>query len=226
MIPTNMRNPRALLLHLGLAAGILAWILVMLLAYAAPAHAQATVDLEIDITDPFAPEITWSTSGGSPSCAATGGWTGAKAPSGTETLLPITGSVTYGLDCTFAGASMVTLSWEEATEREDGSAYTNPAWTRLVWRRDGTIGDIGIEECMAGRPSSMGTDRPAGETMHTVTQVPPGAFSAVAFSVDTMGLCSDPSNVATTILQGEVQVSDSVSLTIPNAPAALVVGPT
>ncbi len=48
--------------------------------------------------------LTWSSTNAT-SCTASGGWTGAKATSGSQTFTNLTASVTYGLQCMGAGVS-------------------------------------------------------------------------------------------------------------------------
>ncbi|HEV7609826.1 MAG TPA: hypothetical protein VGO61_21000 [Steroidobacteraceae bacterium] len=60
--------------------------------------------------------LTWSSSG--TACTATGGWSGAKAASGIETVGPITQNTTFGISCTSNGSAAAT------------SSVTIAAWTQ------------------------------------------------------------------------------------------------
>lgn len=48
--------------------------------------------------------LTWSSTNAD-SCTASGGWTGLKAPSGVESVGPLTGNTTFTLTCTGSGGS-------------------------------------------------------------------------------------------------------------------------
>jgi hypothetical protein len=69
------------------------------------------------------------------SCTASGGWSGTKATSGSESVGPLTQDTTYSINCTGGGGSAVAmttvnirqaqLSWTAPTQNVDGSALTD-----------------------------------------------------------------------------------------------------
>lgn len=78
--------------------------------------------------------LTWASTGLT-SCTASGGWSGARAISGTATVGPIAGDTTYSLACSGGGNNAVAmttvavreavLSWSAPTKNVDGSNLTN-----------------------------------------------------------------------------------------------------
>jgi hypothetical protein len=78
--------------------------------------------------------LNWSTTGAA-SCAGTGGWTGAKATGGTQTLLAQKASASYTLTCTATGGQ-ADLSWTAPTLNTDGTALTNLAGYRTYFGTD------------------------------------------------------------------------------------------
>lgn len=196
----------------GLRFGIFAVLVagLALLAGSPSAQAQAAASLSIDISSPLAPTATWSTTPAATECRAS--WAGVVGPSGTATLPPITSSVTYTLDCDFAGDSLATITWTNPTQNTDGSPYTDPGETRLYWGNDGSVASLTAADCLAGSPQAA---RPADQTMHTATGLSPGSWQFVAFAVNSMGICSAASNVATKMISGSFTASDSVSIVLP-----------
>lgn len=186
---------------------------------AAPLFAQNAMDLNVDMTDPLAPKATWTaTPATAVTCTASGSWSGNKAASGTETLPAIRASSMWALQCTWPGETQATVTWVNATTNDDGSPYTNPGVTRLAWTSGSNIASF---DCL--RPTSppagiSTTDRPAGQTMHTITGLAAGTWTFRAFSVNTLGLCSVASNNATKTLAPSASLSDSVSVKVPGAP--------
>jgi hypothetical protein len=93
------------------------------------AHAQTAgiVTLranQTSATGSLTPVLTWSTNPVAQSCRASGGWSGDKAASGTQTLASINASTNYTLTCSW-GAGTATVSWSAPTRNTDGSALTN-----------------------------------------------------------------------------------------------------
>lgn len=83
------------------------------------------------------PVVTWSTTPAATACTATGGWSGAKASSGSQTLPEVTRTTTFGLTCTFAGTpaqpGTKVVSWVAPTTNTDGSPLTNLASFRVLY---------------------------------------------------------------------------------------------
>src|SRR5262249_46202265 len=75
--------------------------------------------------------LTWSGTNAT-TCTASGGWSGAKATSGSQSVGPLVQDTTYSLTCSGAGGNAVamtsvvvreaTLSWTAPTKNTDGTA--------------------------------------------------------------------------------------------------------
>lgn len=178
------------------------------------AFSQATLDFDIDISVPLAPVATWSTSPAASGCTTS--WAGARGPSGSDTLPPVTESQTYAITCDFSGESMATVTWVNPTQNDDGTPYSHSTGvTRLVWSRNG-VNDF---QCLNPPASGDATvDRPGNQTMHTVTGLASGDWDFAAFAVNSMGLCSRMSNVVAKTIEGAFVVADSISFKVPAAP--------
>src|SRR5262245_27157385 len=108
---------------------------LMLLASLAQAQTAGTVTLTANRTSAqgsLVPVLTWSTSPVASSCRASGGWSGNKFASGSETLPTITTSQTYTLTCSWNGGS-TTINWTAPTTNTDGSRITNLAGYRVLF---------------------------------------------------------------------------------------------
>lgn len=192
-------------------------LLGTLFALFAPlALAQNTLSLDVGVNGDGQVEVTWSTSPAADSCVATGDWS-ATGPSGTQTLTRISATSTFGMDCSWQGDSLATLSWTNPTQNTDDTSYDHSTGeTVIVWSQN----DISGLSCYDADTVNT-TTRPGDETMHTVTGLDPGAWNFAAFAMNSMGVCSEISNVATKTTSGSVQVSDSVTLRVPGSPSNL-----
>src|SRR3982750_4586537 len=99
--------------------------LTFALAMAAVAHAQSPGVVTLTAQQSSAqsgmtPVLTWSTSPTAQSCVASGGWSGNRAVSGTETLPSINSSTSYTLTCTWGDGTAI-VSWITPTTNSDGS---------------------------------------------------------------------------------------------------------
>jgi hypothetical protein len=104
-------------------------VFILLSFAAAAAHAQTAgvVTLranQTSATGSLTPVLTWSTNPVAQSCRASSGWSGDKAPSGTQTLPSINASTNFTLTCSW-GAGTATVSWSPPTRNTDGSPLTN-----------------------------------------------------------------------------------------------------
>jgi len=87
--------------------------------------------------------LTWLAENAS-ACDASGGWTGSRVVSGSETVGPIYGSTAFTLSCEGAGATVVetvridvlgqiTMQWDPPERNVDGSALTDLAGFDLYY---------------------------------------------------------------------------------------------
>src|SRR5438477_5923085 len=78
------------------------------------------------------PALTWSTAPVATGCTASGAanWTGAKGPSGAQTLAAITSSATYNLTCNWPADTTATVTWTNPVQNTDSTPYTDPLSVR------------------------------------------------------------------------------------------------
>jgi len=98
--------------------GAIAPFLSLVIAYAqTPVSVTLTAD-PVEAVESATPTLTW-TSTGAVSCEASGGWSGTKPPSGSETLPEIVRTTSYGLTCS-AADGFADLSWTAPTQYTNG----------------------------------------------------------------------------------------------------------
>ena len=116
--------------------------------------------------------LTWDAPGAS-TCAASGDWNGNKAPSGSESTIPIVEDVRFTLDCTNAegsvsGQAEVTVRladrmvrWRAPTETVGGDPIDEISKFVMYWETESrdTTGEINIE----GTARSLELELPSGE---------------------------------------------------------------
>lgn len=108
----TMRSLRSAVVLLGLLAGA---------AIPLTSEAQVFTVTPDSIIEKATPVITWDFRmvPNVKSCTATGGWSGAKALNGTETLSQINRTVLYGMVCTTLDGKMI-VSWVPPTQYTNG----------------------------------------------------------------------------------------------------------
>ena len=104
----------------------IAMLLVVALAYAAPARAQQPFDFAVGSSstagsNALTPRITWAATGATSCTASTTpadtNWAGTKPATGDVTLPAITATRSYALTCTWAGDTTATIRWTAPTTR-------------------------------------------------------------------------------------------------------------
>ena len=108
---------------------------LMLLASMAQAQTAGTINFSANqttATGSLTPVLTWSTSPVASSCTASGGWSGTKFASGSETLATITASKSYTLTCAWGGGS-ATISWTAPSQNTDGSSLTDLSGYKVAY---------------------------------------------------------------------------------------------
>lgn len=161
--------------------------MLLLAAMIAPAHSQTptlTFTVQTTTTDgrTIVPTLTWAmapTAAGTP-CTATGGWSGTKAATGTQTLAAVSATTGYSIRCDWPGDLTALVSWTPPTTNTDGTAYTDPGGARIQY---GTAAN-------ALNTSAYVTD-PAARTWRSPTLTPGPWFFTVRI-VNARGLESDP----------------------------------
>lgn len=83
----------------------------------------------------LAPVLNWVTTPAGATCAASGGWSGTKPASGSETLPAISVSTAYTLECQWPAVTTgrVAVSVTRPTTNTDGTPLTNLAGYRFLW---------------------------------------------------------------------------------------------
>lgn len=150
--------------------------------------------------------LSWNISGAD-SCTASGGWTGAKAVSGTQSVT-VTATTTYTLTCSGAvtnGSAL--LSWTAPTQNTDGSALTDLAGYK-VYR--GTS---------SGAVTTLVTSLTAPAASYTVTGLTSGThwFSVTAFN--TAGNESAKATPGSKTIPAAQSATFSATITVNKVPA-------
>src|SRR5690349_2784012 len=184
-------------------------LLVLFLFGAGAANAQTAGVVTLNAnstsaTGSLTPVLTWSTNPVAQSCTASGGWSGTKAASGTQTLATITASANYTLTCTW-GSGSANVTWTAPTTNVDGSALTNLAKFKIYYGTSTTALNSSVTVDDITRRSA------------TVSSLSPGTWYFAVRAVNTAGTESSNSNVASKAVTG-AQAAKTVSITINAAP--------
>jgi len=190
-------------------------LLFVLLLVMGTAHAQTlTFTAETTTgTESVIPVLTWSTAPLADSCVASGSWSGAKVPAGTETLPPITSSQTYNMTCIWPDGK-ATLTWVAPTENTDGTPLTDLAGFKIYQGnapgdRAGAIYDIPDPNL----------------TSFVVEPLAEGSYCFVTTAYNALAVESDESNEVCKDVSDEV-ISRSVGISVnpkPNAPSSMTI---
>jgi hypothetical protein len=164
-----------------------------------------------------APTLTWSTSGfptgATVTCTASGGWSGAKAASGSQTLTAITANTTFTLTCS-GGTTPATVSWTPPTQNENGTPLTNLASYKLF-----------VANSAAGVPGATPTTFDAPASSYVVNGLAVGTWYFGVKAVNSAGVESVMSNVASKAITA-ISASASADVTVtprPNPPTNVTV---
>jgi hypothetical protein len=133
---------------------------LLLLGSIAQAQTAGTITFtanKTSSTSSFAPVLTWSTSPVATSCAASGGWSGTKFASGSETEPTISANTSYSLTCTW-GSGAATISWTAPTKNTDGSSLTNLTGYKILY---GTSSTALNQSMMVNDPKATSATVPA-----------------------------------------------------------------
>lgn len=183
-------------------------LLVSFLA-ASAVHAQSAgvVTLRANATSAtgsMSPVLTWSTNPVATSCGASGGWSGTKAASGTQTLARITASTNYTLSCTW-GTGTARVSWVAPTANTDGSALANLASYRVYY---------GASASALSQNSEVNDTTLRSATISSLT---PGTWYFSVRAVNTNRVESGDSNIASKAVTG-ASAAGTVGITINSTP--------
>jgi hypothetical protein len=185
---------------------LLAWACALMFVGAAQAQTAGVVNLSVTPTSgsgSVTPKLTWSTNPTAQSCQASGGWSGTKAASGTQTLTAIRSNTNYTLTCTWGTGSAV-VSWTAPTKNTDGSNLTDLSSFKVMY---------GTSSTSMTRTANV-TDPTRRNT--TISSLTPATWYFKVHAVNSKGVASSDSNVATKAVKGATAaktVSVSVSST-------------
>lgn len=171
---------------------LLGWAMALLFVGAVHAQSAGVVNLSVTPTSgstSVTPRLTWSTSPTATSCTASGGWSGTKATSGTQTLSAIRANTNYTLTCTW-GTGTATVRWNPPTTNTDGSALTNLASYRVVY---GTSSSSLTRSAAVVDPTARST---------TIASLTPATWYFAVKTVNAAGVESTNSNVASKAVVG------------------------
>lgn len=195
---------------------VTALVALAVLLAASATHAATTLTPSVTSANgELSTVLTWNSDRAQ--CEASGheSFSGPVPTSGSITLPTITMSGTYPvqLRCFTPPSLDARLSWEHPTQNTDGTAYTNPAGTRIVYGRSASA-------------LSNTVDVPHPATSHTITGLALGDWYFGARAFNTNGAESAISNlVVKGVVQGSEEV-ETVTLTvnpIPGPPTNLSV---
>jgi hypothetical protein len=184
-------------------------LLALSLFAAGAVHAQTAgvVTLQANqtsATGSLVPVLTWSTNPVAQSCTASGGWSGTKAASGTQTLASISASTNYTLTCTW-GTGTTTVTWDAPTTNTDGSALTDLAGFKVYYGTSSTaLTSSSTVDDMTRRSAS-------------ISSLAPGTWYFAVRAYNTAQQESANSNVASKVVAGAT-AAKSVAITITAAP--------
>ncbi len=204
-------HPYRLLAYVLLASSL---TMALLIIFAARAFAAPTVTLTASPSQAISPAsitLTWSSTGAA-ACAATGGWSGAKATSGTQTLTDVRTSATYTLTCS-EGSGTADLTWTAPTQNTDGSALTDLVSYKVY-----------TATSAAGVDAATPVTVAAPATTYTVTGLAAGTWHFGIRARNAQGIDSDMSGKPTKVV-ALASASASAAVTIntkPNPPVLTV----
>ena len=151
-----------------------------------------------------APVLTWSTSPAAQACVASGGWSGLRAASGTETQPSISATTSYTLTC-YWGDGTASVSWIAPTQNEDGSELLDLAGFKVLY---GTSTDALTEMVIIDDNTS---------TSYTAESLTPGTWYFVVRAFNMQEVESLDSNVAQRDVSG-ASAANTVQVTVEPAP--------
>jgi len=183
------------------------FFVLFLAAGAVQAQTAGVVTLRANATSAtgsMVPVLTWSTSPVANSCSASGGWSGTKAASGTQTLSSISASTNYTLTCSWTTGS-ARVNWTIPTTNTNGSALTNLAAFRVYYGTSSTS------------MSQIQEINDISSTATTINSLAPGNWFFKVRAVNASQLESADSGVASKAVTGSSAAS-TVNITISATP--------
>jgi hypothetical protein len=154
------------------------------------------------------PKLTWSTNPAAASCTASGGWSGTKAASGSQTLSAIKANTNYTLTCTW-GTGAANVSWTPPTTNTNGTPLTNLASFKVLY---------GTSSSSLNRSKTV--DDPTSRSTSIASLTPATWYFAVR-SVNSSGAESANSAVASKAVKGATAAKTVTVSVTPTSGGAL-----
>jgi len=180
---------------------------LLFLSAGAQAQTAGVVTLRANSTSAqgsLVPVLTWSTNPVATSCRASGGWSGNKGVSGSETLARISASTNYTLTCSW-GSGSARVSWVAPTQNTNGTPLTNLAGFRVYYSTSNT----------SFSTSTLVNDTTSRST--TISALPAGTWYFMVRVLNSSQAESSNSNVATKAVTGATAAA-TVAITVSSTP--------
>lgn len=180
---------------------------LLLLGTFAQAQTAGTITFTANRTSSstgFAPVLTWSTSPVATSCTASGGWSGTKFASGSETLATITTSKSYTLTCTW-GSGTATINWTAPTKNSNGTTLTDLASYKVLYGN--SSGNLNMSKAVSD-PKATST---------SIGSLGQGTWYFAVRAVNSKGVESNSSSTVSKSITG-VSAAKTVNITITTTP--------
>jgi len=165
---------------------------LLLLGNLAQAQTAGTITLTVNksaAVGSLAPVITWSTTPVATSCVASGGWSGTKFASGSQTLSTITSSKSYTLTCTW-GNGTANLNWTAPTKNSNGSTLTDLTGYKILYGTSSSALNLSKSVSSSTTSTSIGS-------------LAAGTWYFAVRAVNSKGAESGNSNVAARAITGK-----------------------
>lgn len=205
----------------------LLFLLLSLCAGVASAETlKFTVAQTVNADGSVTPVLTWCTEqtqstgltcSGAPAsaCTASGAWSGTKPASGSETLPSVSTTTSYTMQCAWPGTDQFTVAWVPPTTNDDGSPLTDLKGYKIYYSTSSSMSNNQVKNLV----SSTAVSTVIGPGLA------PATYYVVMSAYNTAGAESKkvPSPPLQKVISGGASVTQSVKVTIPNAPTNLVV---
>lgn len=177
------------------------------------AEPAPTVNLTYQVGEGNIVTLNWSAPWAA-SCTASGAWTGAKSPAGSQSVGAVTATRSFGLNCVGAANDDVLLTWEPPTEYSDRTPL--PA---------GAIGGYRVFRGASTSSMTRIADLAGSAREYLFRDLPVGTHFFAVAAVGTDGLQGVEATPGSRVVTVPPAASASVTLRVPGAPTLTVKDP-